>query len=337
MQFLTISNNTKLSELSELVGARNVSSILHINNISRTPNVGREFSQMCETVISDTEDVSFERKSVILSSLTQDSDIFEAAALTSSSGWKLLSSMNVLPNMLKIPEDITLPDSAAVLGNGQPVSQDIYNKIIGALINPPHSIDPVSFNEYSGIKPGSLIPFGSSTSNNGDPMQWFRIPWGTVSLYSSLSDERIDFPVYPEEVSDGIKANYVTMPDLLYQYEPWQIYNSSGPRTQSFTFDFHRDMWTGDHRDGRANDLIRACMANCYPEYRGSAVYTSTVTLYIDGNALITGILTDVSTAWDGPLGLDNFYLHCKLTISITEVSSQPLDFHTVRNKPLIG
>lgn len=337
MQFLSINSNTKLSDLSEAVGVKNVPSILHINNIERTPNIGKAFNKMCDEVITDTGEVPYERKSAILNGLTTDSDVFETAALSSSSGWKLLSSMNTLPGMLKIPDDVSLPDSADTLGNSTPVKSDIYDKVMASLSQPPHYVDPSIFNDYSvTIAPG-IVDFQGRSINSSDPMQWFRVPWGEVSLYSSISDEKIDFPVYPDELSDGVKANYTTMPDLLYQYEPWNLYTGSGPRSQTYTFEFHRDMWTGDHRDGCANNLIRACMANCYPEYKGSAVYTSLVTLYINGKALIRGVMTDVNVNWDGPLGLDNFYLHCKLAITITEVSEQTLDFYTVRNKPLIG
>lgn len=337
MQFLSVTKNTKLSDLSKAVGSRNVESILHLNDVSRVPNVGQAFADVCASKIADTSDVDYNRKASILNTLTSDSDVFESAALTSSSGWKLLSSANTLPGMMKIPDSIVLPDSTDILGNGVSVKSEVYQKVMSDLSTPPHTVDPSIFNEYSSARAANIIEFPSGSSNSGDPMQWFRVPWGEVTLYSSLGDESVQFPVYPEELSDNAKANYTTMPDLLYQYEPWQIYNSSGPRTQTYSFNFHRDMWTGDHTDGKANDLIRACMANCYPEYRGSSVFTSIVTLYIAGSAVISGVLTDVVVNWDGPIGQDGWYLHCKLDLTITEVSSQALDYATVRSKPLIG
>ena len=42
-------------------------------------------------------------------------------------------------------------------------------------------------------------------------------------------------------------------------------------------------------------------------------------------------------TKWDGPIGLDGWYLHCELQISITEVSTSPLNYSVVKQKPLIG
>lgn len=337
MQFIKISDNTKLTELAKSVGARNVESILHLNNVQRVPNVGKAFKQMCDSAVSGAPSVDVNRKSVLLNSVSTDSDVFESVALMGESGWKLLDQTNTIPHMLKVPSSIVVPDSIEVLGNGEPIDSVTYHNVMTSLHTPPHTIDPSLFNQYSSARAVNILNAVQYTSNDCDPMQWFRVPWGQVTLHSSLSDESIQFPVYPESVSDSAHATYTAMPDMLYQYEPWNLYTSSGPRTQTFSFDFHRDMWTGDHRDGKANELIRACMANCYPMYRGSAVYTARVTLYVAGKALISGILTDVAVSWDGPLGLDNWYLHCRLDLTITEVSKQVLDYNTVRNKPLIG
>ncbi|MCM1222697.1 MAG: hypothetical protein NC548_50395, partial [Lachnospiraceae bacterium] len=137
----------------------------------------------------------------------------------------------------------------------------------------------------------------------------------------------------------GVHANYDTMPDLLYQYEPWQIYKGSGPRTVTYDFDIHRDMWSGDHRDGKCNELIRFCQANCYPKFQGASVQTAAVSLYILGEKHITGIMTDVKVAWDeeSPIGLDGFYLHLNLSLTITEVSDEALTYETIQQKGLIG
>lgn len=338
MQFLSISRKTKLTDIANAVGSRNVESVLHLNDLDRAPNIGEKFAEKCAETIQDTADVTYDKKISLLNTLTSDADVFETAALTSSSGWKLLSSMNTLPGYLKLPETLRVPDSTAILGNDEVVSSTVYDKVIKCLTSIPHTIDPSIFSDYSPSRSVALPLTQYASGDGSDPMQWFRIPWGEVSLYSSLSDTMMDFPVYPKELSDGVKANYTTMPDLLYQYEPWQIYTSSGPRSQSYTFDFHRDMWTGDHGDGKANELIRFCMANCYPEYRGSAVNTSLVTLYIAGKPLITGVMNDVNVNWDGPLGKrDNWYLHCTMELSITEVSQTKLDYNTMMTKPLIG
>lgn len=334
MQLLKISERTTLAELSSVVGDRNVQSILAANNLKRTPNIGKAFKSVCDNIIADSVDVDTKRKTSLLNSLTDESDIFESAALQSEDGWKITSAIGTLSNMLKIPDSVTLPDSVDVLGNHQPIGNRIYRQVMKSLADT-GTIDPSIFNEYSSVKNSQLASMAGRSSS--DPFQWFQIPWGKVSLYSSIEGETKDFPVYPEELSDDYKANYTQMPDMLYQYEPWQVYQSSGPRSNTYTFKFHRDMWTGDHRDGKANELIRFCEANCYPEYQGSAINTATVTLYISGQPHITGVITSVSPRWSGPLGLDGWYLVCELELAITEVSKTALDYKSVKKKGLIG
>lgn len=335
MQLLSVDKNTTLSDLYYQLGD-NLDSFLHLNGLNRVPKIGKAFIDKCKNDIDSTDDVSYSRRASLLNGLTTDSDIFEQAALMDDDGWKLLSASNTLPGKMRVPETVRLQDSTNVMGNGETVSSDIYNKVM-SFLKRGENVNPSVFNTYStSNSPGS---FDVSVTAGGytDTFQWFNIPWGEVTLHSSLDDSRIDFPVYPNELQDPNKANFTTMPDMLYQYEPWQIYNSSGPRTLSFTFDFHRDMWTGDHRDGKANELIRACEANLYPDFKGSAVDVSTVTLYIHGSSVISGVMTDVTPHWDGPIGLDGWWLHCSLSITIVEVSKTPLNFKNVKNKPLIA
>lgn len=325
------SSGTKLSELIKSVGSRNVDNILALNSISRVPDIGKAFQDKCTQLISETSEVDYQKKVSILNTLTDDSDIFETVSMLSADGWKLMSALGTIPGMLRIPETIVLPDSTNILGNHEPIKRTIYDKAMKYLNNKV-DIDPVIYNDYSSSR-GTQIVDSYKIDN---PIQWFNLPWGKISLYSSLSDEAKDFPVFPEELDDGVQAVYETMPDLLYQYEPWQTYRSSGPRTNEFTFDIHRDMWSGNHLDGKCNELIRFCEANCYPEFKGAAVQTATVTLYIAGKAYISGILTNVSISWDGPLGQDDWYLHCKLKLNITEVSQEALNYTKVKNKGLI-
>lgn len=336
MQFLRIKDTTTLSQLADIVGDRNVDSILAANNLKRTPNIGKAFKESCDKATRDSKTIDWQRQMTLLNTVTGHSDVFEAVSLLSQSGWKLFSTLGTLPGMLKIPESIVLPDSVDILGDKQGIKTTVYTKAMNSLKNMPHYIDPSIFNEYSSKRNSQILTYSGTTSTS-DPFQWFQIPWGKVSLYSSLGGDSKDFPVYPEEVSDGRRANYTEMPDMLYQYEPWQVYQNSGPRSNTYTFKFHRDMWSGDHTDGKANELIRFCEANCYPEYNGSTVNTATVTLYIGGKSHISGVLTDISIRWSGPLGLDDWYLVCEIELTITEVSERPLNYSTVRNMGLIG
>lgn len=338
MQFLEINESTTFEELVERVGERNIEYILAANDLTRTPNIGQVFSEKCLEVMRTAAEVDWQRQINILNTLTSSADIFENAALLSQSEWKILSTLGTFLNMLKIPESIVLPDATDILGSEEGVLSSIYKKAMEGLKGPSHSIDPGIFNEYSTIHTSQIISSNHGSSHSAsDPFQWFQLPWGKITLYSSLSGESKEFPVYPEDLSDSVSANYTEMPGLLFQYEPWYVYQSSGPRSNSYTFKFHRDMWSGDHRDGKANELIRFCKANCYPEYNGSAVNTSTVSLYIDGVNHVTGIITKVEDRWSGPIGQDGFYLYCELTIDITEVSTTPLSYQSEMSKGLIG
>lgn len=333
MQFLKISNNTVLDDISDTVGTRNISNVLALNGLVREKYIGKQFKQKCDNIISMSPTVDWKRQASILNKFISDYDAYEEAAIQSQSGWKILSNLGTFPNALVIPETITLPYSAEIIGGGNTVPKNIYEKSMRSLYDPPHYIDPSIFESYNNINPIKAI---QETNTYTDIFQMFKIPWGKITLYDSISNESIDFPVYPESVSDSRSASYSTMQDMLYQYEPWQIYSGSGPRTQSYAFHFHRQMWTGNELDGKANELIRFCEACLYPEYKGSAVNTSTVRLYVEGSTLISGILSDVIVTWDGPIGRDGWYLNCNMEITITEVATRALNHDVVKNFNLI-
>ena len=343
MQYVYINKTDKLSDLAKIVGYNNLSAILVANGLEWKTDVGKQFYDMChDTLTNNTSGRStdpeqfWKRKQVILNRFSDDDDLFENAALLNTDGWVLLDQLGTFPGMLRVPDSIQLPDSASIIGSGNPVARNTLESALKQLAEYPHEIDPSIFNDYSTLS-GTGLSDTPSSSTTASALQWFNIPWGRISLYSSLDNDSIDIPVYPSEPSDSRKANYTTMPDLLMQYEPWQIYNSSGPRSNNYEFHLHRDMWTGDHSDGKANELIRFCQAACYPEFNGSLVNCSTVTLYVNGNSLITGVLTSVDVKWSGPIGQDGWFLEFTLSLSITEVAKEALNHSTVKSLPLIG
>lgn len=330
--YLQVTKQTTLSQLADAVGERNVDYVLNANGLTRSVNIGKKLLERDTSGSTDAQ-----TKLNILNTLVGSSDVYEKAALGTEEDWVSLSKYNTFKDYIYIPEEVRIPLSTLVLGNREPVTGMIYEAVSEALKNPPYAIDPAIFSEYSSIAASAYGAVSSTaTYTNTNPFEWFKLPWGKISLYSSLSKELIDFPVYPLELSDGVSANYEQMPNMLYQYEPWNVYQSSGPRTNTYTFKMHRDMWTGDHRDGLANKLIRYCEANCYPQYNGSAVHTSTVTLYINSVNHITGILTDYKVDWEGPLGLDGWYLELTLSLTITEVAKDPINYTSIKNRGLM-
>lgn len=326
-KYLPITPNTTLHDISDVVGERNVDYVLGVNGLKRTVNIGKQITDRDLSGVTDSQ-----TKRHILNSTVSDSDVYEKAALGTEADWYSLHTYGTFDGYIRIPPEIDIPISIDILGNGEPVTDELYRKCDESLRTRGY-VDPVIFSEYSVMAPSA---YGmSSIYKVSNPFEWFNLPWGKISLYSSVDGRSVDFPVYPEEYSDGYQANYDQMPSMLYQYEPWQVYKDSGPRTNTFTFTMHRDMWSGDHRDGLANQLVRFCEANCFPRYQGSAVISPTVTLYINGNNLITGVMTSCKTDWSGPLGLDGHWLELKLTLEITEVSQEPLNYDTVMHKGL--
>ena len=129
MQYLKISNNTTLAQLTDRVGSRNVEYVLAENNLKRTAAIGKEFKAMCDKVVETAKAnqkpgeplVDWQRRFTILNTMTKDSDVFETACSLNDTGWCILSELNTFPKMLKIPYDIfTLPDAVDVLGDGRP-------------------------------------------------------------------------------------------------------------------------------------------------------------------------------------------------------------------------
>lgn len=336
MQYLKITNNTTLSSLSTVVGKKNVDSVLATNGLSRTRNVGQAFTALCKSAISTATKVSTSAKIGMLNTLTSDSEVFEEAALLSDSNWKIMSKVGTLPGTLKMPDGVTIRDSSSVIGGKSgSVSTLVYKSTISSLKSTGR-VNPAIFNTYSSSKLGAKSSRKASDATN-NTFIGFNLPWGKIQIASSLSSTVMDFPVYPEDYDTSRVANYSTMTDTIYQYEPWYTYSSSGPRTQELTFKFHRDMWTGDHTDGKAEELIKFCEANCFPLYSGSAVIPPTVSIYINGELFISGIMTQVDTHREGPLGHDGWPLYVELTLNITEVAPSPLSYSSIRNATTIG
>lgn len=347
MKLLSISKTTTLKELSNMVGYNNVTDMLVANNLSRTPDIGKQFYDMTEKLKSQDTNIDYipsgsvmtDRKMTVLKDLMDDSDIFEKACLSTNKEWQVISKLATFSGYLKIPEKIAgdIPLNASIIGNGVPVSGSVYNSVMDSLKNT-GEVDVSVFSTYDGLSVNNMSRYTAANADYGRNAvnTWFKIPFHEITLYSNLMDGSVDIPAYPDSISDGVSASYDTMSDLLYQYEPWLYYSHSGPRELTFTFELHRDMWTGDRKDGLANEMIRFCEANCYADYKGAIVNTPIVTLYIHGSAFITGVMTSCKTNWNGPLGDDGWYLCFTLEFTIKEVSKMRLNMEAQRNKSLI-
>lgn len=350
MQYLILNKSDTLSDISKIIGQKNIDALLNENNLARTPKLGKAWAEKANSIIAEsTEDVTGARKAALLNNLVDNTEVFEKACAMDETEWKLFSATQAFKDAIKVPESVKLPFSSRIIGgigNGailggarsisssDPVSPITYNAVMEEL-KTSSVISPAIFNEVNtspGVKLDNTVNIETKT-----PIFAFNIPWGKIQMYSVVLQETMDFPVYPETLNQGRKATYTSMPDVIYQYEPWIVYDSSGPREQSLSFHMHRDLWSGNHLDGRANDLIRFCEANTFPDYNGSAVTAPFIRLYIDGSLFISGVITSTEVEWSGPLGLDNWYLEFNLSLSIQEISETALNIRTVRNFGLIG
>ena len=339
MKYVRISPSDTLRDITERVGIQNVDQILADNGLKREPNVGKQWKKLVDNIKSVAEEVTPVRKRTLLDQFVKHSDIYEKAALSDELEWSVLSAVNAFTDYIFVSEQLEdlIPDSYDVLGNNTSISDYIRSRVNEAIASK-KAIDSNIFSSVNTIGNVGLSSRQTAESVINNPMSWFKLPLDVIILYSSLTRTSMSIPAYPENgVNDSRVANYAQMPDLLYQYEPWQMYQSSGPRSNTYEFHLHRDMWTGNHLDGKANQLIRFCQAQCYPQYNGSAVITPTVTLYVAGHAVITGIMTQVDVDWSGPIGQDDWYLEFTLRLSITEVSAEELNYTSVLTKPLIG
>ena len=355
MQYLTISNNDTLQSLSKIVGRQNVELVLAENSLERVPKVGRQYKENYDAFVSEYhDDVTPSRKAALLNTLTDNEEVFEKACLMDDTEWKFFSEYQSFQDAIKVPVSVNLPYSTRVIGsnigNGvvqvgsnvglsttSGVDAEVYSSVMKSLRDN-DTIDPSIFNRVNSQPPASLTGGrGTLRQQARVPQYAYNLPWGKVIIYSSVLDQSIDIPAYPEEMETERSANYTAMPDIIYQYEPWIVYQSSGPRTQTIDFHLHRDLWSGDHRDGRANALIRFCEANTFPKYSGSNVVSSIVKIFIAGKLFISGVLTRTRVSWSGPLGLDNWYLEFKLSLTIQEVSEFALNINSVSQLGLIG
>lgn len=335
MQYLTISKNESLQSLTKIVGTQNVDPILAANGLTRSPDIGSQWRAKCEASSrSDMPEIAASRKIALLNNLTGSKDIFEKVCLLDETEWKVFSLHQAFTDGIRIPETIKLPSSSRILGSDERVDNATYRAVMQSL-KESSLIDPGIFNTVNTEGSVSITSVVANTENNAQIP--FNIPWGKIQIYSSLLDRTLDIPAYPEELETGRQANYGAMPDTIYQYEPWIVYESSGPRTQEMSFHLHRDMWSGNHLDGKANELIRFCEANTFPRYNGSSVLSPTVSIYINGSLFVSGVMLSATTQWGGPIGLDGWYLEFTLNLSIQEVSETALNIDTVSRLPIIG
>lgn len=199
-----------------------------------------------------------------------------------------------------------------------------------------------SFESYSlyteeliGINYNDFINLETLTKNNirSSVVTNTTIP-GTsgASCFITVNGATMAFPCYPESVDDSQTASYQPT-NILGRSEPFQIYTGSGPRSVNVSFTMHCEMVHGANSYQSnyeyVNSLVRLVESSCYPNY-GSGVAAIKCTLQVALNIRITGIITNVSTKWYGPI-IDNKYQMVDLSFSVTECTGAPKSQSDIR------
>lgn len=129
----------------------------------------------------------------------------------------------------------------------------------------------------------------------------------------------IVFPCMPQSYSDSRTANY-TSQNPLGRSEPFQIYENSGPRTVSVSFQMHREM---THTDP-IEDVVKAVQAATYP-IAWTGTIPPKVRLVIGNACVIEGIIAGgVDVTWSETIDKNWKYNMVDLSFTVTECTGKP-------------
>ena len=136
---------------------------------------------------------------------------------------------------------------------------------------------------------------------------------------------------FPTNFSDSNGASF-TPTSPFGRSVDYQTYNSSS-RSLSFELEFHEDMYNDPNQ---MHLTVSKLQAACYPKYQGELVLPPVATFTFGNHFKIKGIIENVGTNWDGPMGLGGRSFgfgdrisHCKVSITIKETAG-PYDENDV-------
>lgn len=154
-----------------------------------------------------------------------------------------------------------------------------------------------------------------------------------------IGSETLFFPCFPETYSDTHSAHF-TSQTPMGRSEPFQIYQNTGPRVVSASFNMHIEM----NHITPVRELVAAIQSAVYPlgQTRDNTIVPEVV-FSIGESCIIRGIIADtVSCEWSGTIltydpsissqGGNGQYTMCSLSFSVTECTGQPRTSRDVRN-----
>jgi len=155
----------------------------------------------------------------------------------------------------------------------------------------------------------------------------------------------IEIPIYPEQVSEQISANW-SQQTVLGRSAPLSAYSSTDLKSVSFSMDLHRDFLTGSFShtaesmaDIKADisnqaaglqkqtskgpfstrswyiSINKMLQVSCYPQYTSIGMIPPT-TYFIFGQMILKGFVKSYSTEWKKPI-INTFYGWNSVTINM--------------------
>lgn len=141
--------------------------------------------------------------------------------------------------------------------------------------------------------------------------------------YIIVDEYRAELPCYPEEISDGIEAQWSDV-NIVGRSSPISAYTGTSYRHLSFNFDMHREMMSNDG----VNNAIRLLRASVFPQYLESGL-KPTISIIRLGEFKVRGIVRSVNMTWKKPI-IDRKYQVCSVSISIDQIPDMVYGFGDV-------
>lgn len=150
---------------------------------------------------------------------------------------------------------------------------------------------------------------------------------------------KYNIPLYPEEISDGISANWNDT-TIVGRSAPISNYVSTSDRQVSFSFTIHREMYTAMSRRGtsssrtsmdKVDKLLKGLRSAVYPKYETQIGMFPTISMFVFGEFIIKGKLTNVSFTWKKPI-VDNKYQVCDVSVTMNSIANRVKSTEDIRN-----
>jgi hypothetical protein len=166
-------------------------------------------------------------------------------------------------------------------------------------------------------------------------------PWAYI-IHADNPSERLEFQIFPEEISMNKAAEYASVP-VVGRSEPVRSYSSSGPKTFSFELQFVASVEQGDDGDTLyVLEKVAWLESLVYPEYENNLTFPPPVVFLMIGDAIQARcITTEVNPTYSGPWDVYesehgstfNWISPMRATVSLTleEVSLVPSSSSFIR------